>query len=157
DPAGARRRALVLRERMLRERTEQALATEAAGVLLGDRSRAVAAPLRVTNAPDPPVNGTDLTLVVTAHDETLVCGPTMRAADVAVAAARAAGYTVQTVIALDRATETTAAYFHQPSFDHWERWTMDEGELGRVRNASVLMSTGRFIAFLDADDVFSEN
>jgi hypothetical protein len=143
---------------MLRERTEQALASQAAGVLLGgDRSAAVATPLRLTNSPGTSVSGTDLTLIVTAHDETLVSGPTMKAADVAVAAARAAGYTVQTIIALDKATEATTAYFHQPCFDHWERRTMHEGELGRVRNALVPMSSGRFIAFLDADDLFSEN
>jgi glycosyltransferase involved in cell wall biosynthesis len=100
---------------------------------------------------------TDLTLIVTAHDETLVCGPTMESADVAVEAARAAGYTVQTIVALDKATEATTSYFHQPDFDHWERWTMDEGDLGRVRNALIPRTSGRFIAFLDADDLFSEN
>lgn len=100
---------------------------------------------------------TDLTLIVTAHDETLVCGPTMQAADVAVEAARAAGYTVQTIIALDKATDETTDYFQQAAFDHWERWTMNEGDLGSVRNALVPQTSGRYIAFLDADDVFSEN
>ena len=99
----------------------------------------------------------DLTLIVTVHDETLVCGPTMRSADLAVAAARAAGYAVQTVVALDKATEETSAYFHQPVFDHWERWVMDEGDLGRVRNALAPRVDGRHIAYLDADDMFSEN
>ena len=103
------------------------------------------------------MTGTDLTLIVTAHDETLVCGPTMKSADVAVGAARAAGYTVQTIIALDKATEATTDYFHQSCFDHWERWIMQEGDLGRVRNALVPRTSGRFIAFLDADDLFSEN
>lgn len=100
---------------------------------------------------------TDLTVVVTAHDETAVCGPTMRAADLAVAAARARGFTVQTIIGLDAPTEATRAYFHQPHFDHWERRTLQERELGRVRNALVPETEGRFIAFLDADDLFSEN
>lgn len=100
---------------------------------------------------------TDLSLVVTAHDETLVAGPTMRSADLAVAAARARGYTVQTVIALDDATDATTDYFNQPALDHWERWVMTEGDLGRVRNALVPRLDGRFVAFLDADDLFSEN
>lgn len=103
------------------------------------------------------MTGTDLTLIVTAHDETLVCGPTMESADQAVAAARAAGYTVQTIVALDKATEATTNYFRQPRFDHWERWTMNEGDLGRVRNALLPQTSGLFIAFLDADDLFSEN
>ena len=100
---------------------------------------------------------TDLTLVVTAHDETSVCGPTMRSADLAVAAARAAGITVQTVVALDNATDATTEWFHQPELDHWERWERQEGDLGRVRNALVPLLEGDTVAFLDADDLFSEN
>jgi hypothetical protein len=100
---------------------------------------------------------TDLTLVVTVHDETSVCGPTMRSADVAVAAARAAGLTVQTIIGLDRATDATRSYFRQARFDHWDRWEFDEGDLGGVRNEILPRTDGRLIAFLDADDLFSEN
>ena len=100
---------------------------------------------------------TDLTLIVTGHDETAVCGPTMRSADLAVEAARARGFTVQPIIGLDAATEATTTYFMQPHFDHWERRVMQEGDLGKVRNALVPESEGRYIAFLDADDLFSEN
>jgi hypothetical protein len=100
---------------------------------------------------------TDLTLIVTAHDETVVSGPTMHSADLAVEAAREQGYSVQPIIALDAATEETTAYFHQPRFDHWERRIMHEGDLGRVRNALLPDTDGALIAFLDADDLFSEN
>jgi glycosyltransferase involved in cell wall biosynthesis len=100
---------------------------------------------------------TDLTLIVTAHDETVVAGPTMRSAHVAVEAARRQGYTVQLIIALDAAIEATTAYFGQPRFDDWERRIMREGDLGRVRNALLPDTDGDFIAFLDADDLFSEN
>ena len=100
---------------------------------------------------------TDLSLVVTAHDETSVSGPTMRSADLAVEAARSAGITVQTIICLDRATDSTMSYFRQARFDHWERWEFDEGDLGRVRNAIMPHTDGRLTAFLDADDLFSEN
>ena len=100
---------------------------------------------------------TDLTVVVTAHNETTVSGPTMRAADLAVAEARARGITVQTIIGLDAATDETMAYFHQPRFDHWERRVLHERDLGKVRNALVPSCDGRYVAFLDADDLFSEN
>jgi glycosyltransferase involved in cell wall biosynthesis len=103
------------------------------------------------------MSSTDLTLIVTAHSETLVSGPTMASADLAVAAARDAGYTVQAIVALDQATEATREYFQQDDFDHWERWEMHEGDLGRVRNALVPRTDGRYIAYLDADDLFSEN
>jgi hypothetical protein len=100
---------------------------------------------------------TDLTLVVTAHNETAVCGPTMRSADLAVAAARAAGITVQTIIGLDHATPATTSYFQDPRFDHWDRWELQQGDLGRARNEIVPQTDGELIAFLDADDLFSEN
>lgn len=100
---------------------------------------------------------TDLTVVVTAHNETVVCGPTMKAADDAIESARDRGFTVQPVITFDKATEATRAYLGQGRFDHWERWEMHEGDLGRVRNALLPRTEGRFIAFLDADDLFSEN
>jgi len=99
----------------------------------------------------------DLTVVVTAHDETVVCGPTMRSADLAVAEARRRDHSVETIVALDKPTRQTSDYFGQPRFDHWERWEMTEGDLGRVRNAIVPRTKGRYIAFLDADDLFSEN
>ncbi len=103
------------------------------------------------------MTGTDLSLIVTAHSETLVSGPTMESADVAVEAARASGYSVQTIVALDNATPATTDYFNQADFDHWDRWVMHQGDLGRVRNELVPQTSGRFIAFLDADDLFSEN
>lgn len=99
----------------------------------------------------------DLTLVLTAHDETVGAGPTVRSADLAVAAARERNYRVEAIVALDRATPATSEYFHQPRFDHWERRDLDEGDLGRVRNVIVPRTKGRYIAFLDADDLFSEN
>lgn len=100
---------------------------------------------------------TDLTLVITAHNETLVSGPTMTSADRAVAEARAAGITVQTVIGLDAPTARTREYFEQPRFDHWERLVLHDADVGRVRNRLVPDMAGRHIAFLDADDLFSEN
>jgi glycosyltransferase involved in cell wall biosynthesis len=100
---------------------------------------------------------TDLTLIVTAHDETVVSGPTMRSADLAIAAARERGYSVQPIIALDAPTDATMAHFHQPRFDHWERRILQEADLGRVRNALLPDTDGELIAFLDADDLFSEN
>ena len=100
---------------------------------------------------------TDLTLVVTAHDETVVAGPTMRSADLAVEDACRQGFTVQRIIALDAPTEATMRYFNQPRFDHWEHRVMQQRDLGRVRNALLPDTDGDFIAFLDADDLFSEN
>lgn len=101
--------------------------------------------------------GTDLTVILTAHDETLVSGPTLASAEAAIRAAEAAGLTVERIIALDCPTEATRAYFLQDRLSHWQRIEMDEGDLGRVRNAILPQTHGRYIAFLDADDLFSES
>ena len=104
------------------------------------------------------LSGVDLSVIVTVHSETIVGGPTMRAADASIEAAIEAGFSVQRIIALDNATPQTTAYFSQAAFDHWDRVTLEEGDLGRARNAIVQdHATGGAIAFLDADDLFSEN
>jgi hypothetical protein len=99
----------------------------------------------------------DLTLVVTAHNESMVSGPTMTSADRAVAAAREAGIAVQTVIGLDAPAASTRAFFEQPRFDHWERRLLEEADVGRARNKLIPELAGRYVAFLDADDLFSRN
>jgi hypothetical protein len=81
----------------------------------------------------------------------------MESADRAIAKARAGGHTVQPVLALDNATDETVEYFRQPAFDSWEHWETQEGDPGRVRNALVPQVDGRYVAFLDADDMFSSN
>lgn len=99
----------------------------------------------------------DLTLVVTAHDETAVCGPTLASADRAVAAARDAGLTVQAVICLSAPTDRTRAYFEQDRFDHWERRVLEEADAGRAYGTLVPRTEGRHLAFLDAGDLLSRN
>ena len=99
----------------------------------------------------------DLTLAIIAHDETAVCGPTMRAAELAVDAARAAGHTVQAIVALDNPTDETRAYFGQRRFDRWERRSFDPGGCSRIRNELASESEGRYLAFLGADDLVGEN
>lgn len=100
---------------------------------------------------------TDLTLVVTAHNESYVAGPTIRAADVAAEAARERGFTVQQILALAEPTESAAAYFGQEHFAHWDRRTLAEGDLGAARNAIVAACDGDYIAFLAADEIPSAN
>lgn len=99
----------------------------------------------------------DVSVVVTAHAETFVAGPTMRSADRAVAAARAAGRSIETIVCLDAATAATEAYFAQPRFEQWRRVSVTEGDLGGARNAVLPHTTGRYLAFLDADDLFGVN
>jgi len=99
----------------------------------------------------------DLSVVVTAHDEAELARPTMRAGEDSCRAAEAAGFRLERMIAFDHPTAECRAFFTQPEFDAWRKVDVDGGDLGRTRNAVLGELRGRWVAFLDADDLFSEN
>lgn len=99
----------------------------------------------------------DLSVVMTAHDETVVSGPTMASAEAAIAAAERAGLTVERVVALDSPTPACHAYFHQPAFAAWRTEVLELGDVGATRNRMAELAKGELLAFLDSDDLFSEN
>ncbi|MCW5726858.1 glycosyltransferase family 2 protein [Parvibaculum sp.] len=99
----------------------------------------------------------DISVVVTAHNETIVAGPTVLSAEAACRVAEAGGFSVERLIALDAATDACREFFTQPAFDNWTKVSLDQRDLGRTRNAIMSTVKGRWIAFLDADDLFSEN
>lgn len=99
----------------------------------------------------------DITVAITAHSESVVAGPTMRSAEIAIRAAEADGLRVERLIGLDAPSDSCRSFFHQTAFSEW---TIEEYQLGdpyRTRNTLIERSSGRWIAFLDADDLFSEN
>lgn len=103
------------------------------------------------------MSAADVSVVVIARDEALTCGPTMTTVDRAVAAARQGGHVVETIVALDRSSDATSAFFDQDEFDRWERWIRPEGLRGGVRNAIVADTSGRRVTLLEAGDLLSEN
>ncbi len=155
----ARARALSLREALAAERTSDAYSADIQS-LLGDLPQRE---MPVLPAPvvSPPIARTlhapDLSLILTVHDETVVSGPTMRSADIAIEAANRLGFVTEQIIALDNAKPGTKDYFNQPAFSHWRKVELEEGDLGRARNAVLSQAEGNNIAFLDADDLFSKN
>lgn len=99
----------------------------------------------------------DISAIVTAHAETVLAGPGMRSAEIAIAQAEAAGLCVERIIGLDNPTPGARAFFEQPTLDGWRRIDMSFRDQGRARNHLSEVSEGDWIAFLDADDLWSEN
>lgn len=99
----------------------------------------------------------DLTVAITAHSEGIVAGPTIHSVEAAIASAEADGIRVERLVGLDNATSTSQDYFLQPALSHWPTINLDHGDLGLARNSLARQAQGKIVAFLDADDLFSEN
>ena len=98
-----------------------------------------------------------ISVVITAHKEGLVAGPTIRSMLEAVKAAEDAGHTVKCYAFLDRASEMTRTMFTQVNAIELDVREVDFGDQGLVRNAAIECVSGDFVAFLDADDLWSHN
>lgn len=101
----------------------------------------------------------DITVIVNAHREGLLVGPSLRSVQASVAAALDANISIQVIAVLDRSDDVT-----KNIFDEWQLPNLtvnichvEYGDLGMSRNYGVSRAQGRWIAFLDADDLWSRN
>jgi hypothetical protein len=99
----------------------------------------------------------DITVTVIFHREGAFAVPALASLGDLVKAARAAGLAVEAQAVLDRADELT-----RRNVEVGGRWldTVQEvsfGDLGLSRNAGTRFAHGRFLAFLDGDDLWGEN
>ena len=99
----------------------------------------------------------DLSAVMLAHGEGPMAGPAFHSLLDAVAAARADDITVEVLIFLDNADPATIEALAAAP-DHGARVEqVSYGDHGLVRNHAAGKVAGRYIAFLDGDDLWGEN
>lgn len=100
----------------------------------------------------------DISVVITAHHEGRLAHRTMRSLFRTQEHAAERGLTVETVVVLDTPDEATTRYFS--SYENRPDIFIsnaDCGDLGLSRNHGIRLSSGEYIAILDADNLFCEN
>lgn len=98
-------------------------------------------------------NGIDISVVITAHHEGRLAHRTLRSVRRSIGCAEAHGVKSEIVVVLDRPDEATRDYFEQQA--DLRLYEVDFGDTGPTRNFGVERARGRYVNFLDADDLFS--
>lgn len=99
----------------------------------------------------------DVTAIVTGHNEGMLAGLSLRSLLEAVAVARDAGVTVEILAVLDNPDDATREALSEVA-DHGGRLIeVAYADHGLARNHAIDHAAGRHLAFLDADDLWSEN
>lgn len=101
----------------------------------------------------------DITVIINAHREGLIVGSTLRSVDLAVSTAQSEGVKVDVIIVHDNGDSLTKSIVNQwaATKDYAAVHPVEVGDLGLARNHGVSLSRGKWIAFLDADDLWSKN
>lgn len=99
----------------------------------------------------------DVTVVVNAHREGLIAAATLKSLRRSRLYAERHGYRVETIICLDKGDELTRELIHNCASEDSKLLEVNFGDLGQSRNFAVTHALGRYISFLDADDLFGEN
>ncbi|MFM0494279.1 glycosyltransferase family 2 protein [Paraburkholderia caledonica] len=98
----------------------------------------------------------DITAVINGHAEGLIAQPSLCSLSKAVASARSSGLRVEPLAILDRPNPITLEVFAEYARIEPELRIeiVEHGDLGFSRNSAVEKSRGKWIAFLDADDLW---
>ena len=100
----------------------------------------------------------DLSVVVTAHDEGLVAHKTMRSVFEALEGLKRIKKSYEIIVHIDNGDKKTLKYFDRYSGREDVRIFKNKfGDTGPSRNYAVSKANGKYVAFLDGDDLVSSN
>lgn len=101
----------------------------------------------------------DVSVIINAHKEGKIAAATIQSVDNAVQKAHSQGIKTEVIAILDKPDQNTIQTFNE----YYEKSMISKivhvifGDIGLSRNEGVLNSKGKWIAFLDADDLFISN
>ena len=99
-----------------------------------------------------------LTVGITAHAEGVIAHKTIMSVFAALAELDAKKYPYEIIVHIDNGDEATEGYFRRWENDARFRIIRSHfGDLGMSRNCIVKNARGKYVAFLDADDMLSSN
>ena len=103
-------------------------------------------------------NKIDLTIVITTHDEGILAHKTMRSVLEAAEKVKEAGYTFEIIVHIDNGDAATIKYFERYKDQKGiEIYKNSFGDTAPSRNYVLSVAHGEYTAFLDGDDLISDN
>ncbi|MBI5194537.1 MAG: glycosyltransferase [Nitrospirae bacterium] len=101
-------------------------------------------------------NEINVSVVVTAHHEGRLAHHTMRSLFISVKDAKEKGLSTEIIVVMDRPDENTLDYFSKYDDSEITAVSVDFGDLGLSRNYGGNISSGKYIFFLDSDNLFGK-
>jgi glycosyltransferase involved in cell wall biosynthesis len=95
-----------------------------------------------------------ISVIVTAHRESLLIHRTLKSVYAAIELAAHANISCELLVVLDRGDEETRSYIDRFPIQRHRTIEVDMGDPGSARNVGAQHVTGKYVAYLDADDLF---
>ena len=99
----------------------------------------------------------NVSAIIMGHHEGIMAGISLRSLLAAVHAAQNEGISTEIMVVLDKPDQATRDVFGDADKEGWKMIETNYGEHGKARNHAIKMAKGEYIAFLDGDDLWSEN
>ncbi len=99
----------------------------------------------------------DISVIIPAHNEGFLVHRTIRSVVAAIEEARDAEISVEIIAVLDNPTGATQKYFDEQNKVELKTVVVNNGDTGATRNSGIEAASGRYIALIDADDLFARS